>query len=129
MDGAGCSQRVAVPAVAVLYWHLLYSGEPALAGQMGMPDQARQVLARIGGAVLQRGSLLRNSESPIAAEHASQHRHGTNCFIQRRANILAWESSSRALQQWSGINIIFNYAEEILSQRWLWPVATLFSTS
>jgi MFS transporter, SP family, xylose:H+ symportor len=83
----------------------------------GFIDQARQVLARIGGQPYG-NETLREIQNALAMElQASTSWH--EVVSPSVLKILVTGVVLAALQQWSGINIIFNYAEEI-SQRWLW---------
>jgi len=77
----------------------------------GMADTARGVLARIGGDAYSQGAV-RGIEGTLGADEISQVRF-KDLIEPSVRKILVIGVLLAVLQQWSGINSIFNYAEEI----------------
>ena len=73
--------------------------------------QARRTLERIGGAAYAEGALI-EIEQTIGAESQSRTRWAELLAPGIRRALLIGIALA-VLQQWSGINVIFNYAEEI----------------
>jgi MFS transporter, SP family, xylose:H+ symportor len=108
---------VVVPAVVFFLGALFIPESPRWLAKSGFIDQARHVLARIGGQSYG-NETLKQIQNGLAMElQASTPWH--ELVSPNVLKILVMGVALAALQQWSGINIIFNYAEEI-SQRWLW---------
>jgi len=74
-------------------------------------DQARRTLERIGGAAYAEGALI-EIEQTIGAESQSRTRWA-ELLAPGIRRVLLIGIALAVLQQWSGINVIFNYAEEI----------------
>ncbi|MBX3426182.1 MAG: sugar porter family MFS transporter [Pirellulales bacterium] len=101
----------AIPAVGFLALSLLVPESPRWLVKAGRPDDARRVLARIGDDAY--------AATELSAIQASTAAHAKRPF--RLGQLL--EPSLRrplqvgvglaVLQQWCGINVIFNYAEEV----------------
>jgi sugar porter (SP) family MFS transporter len=104
---------VAVPSLVFLVCAFLVPESPRWLANRGLDAAARQILARIGGEA-----------------HAIQELRDIKATVSRADDAPVW-STFRApgvrgvlitgiglavLQQWSGINIIFNYAEELYRQ-------------
>jgi SP family xylose:H+ symportor-like MFS transporter len=102
---------VAVPALLFFAGALFIPESPRWLVKSGRPERARRVLARIGGAAY--------GESETAAVQATISREETgrvrlgDLLEPRMRKILLVGVVLAVLQQWSGINVIFNYAEEI----------------
>jgi sugar porter (SP) family MFS transporter len=116
---------VAFPAVVFFLGTLFIPESPRWLAKSGFIDQARRILARIGG-------------QPYGNEALREIQNALG--IERQANMLWHELVSpsvlkilvigvvlAALQQWSGINIIFNYAEEIYRSAGYGVSGTLFN--
>jgi len=74
-------------------------------------NQARRTLARIGGAAYADGALI-EIEQTIGSETQSS-AGWTQLLAPAIFKVLLIGMGLAVLQQWSGINVIFNYAEEI----------------
>jgi len=77
----------------------------------GARDRARGVLARIGGDVYAE-SEVRNVEATLAGEEIQRVRFA-DLLEPRMRRVLLLGVVLAVFQQWCGINVIFNYAEEI----------------
>ena len=101
---------VAVPALIFLAGALMIPESPRWLIARGRKDQARRTLSRIGGE-----SFADRELGQVAA--ALDMHHGEARWRELLApamlTVLAVGVVLAALQQWSGINVIFNYAEEI----------------
>ncbi len=116
---------VAFPSVVFFLGTLFIPESPRWLAKSGFIDQARRILARIGG-------------QPYGNEALREIQNALG--IEQQANMLWHELVSpsvlkilvigvvlAALQQWSGINIIFNYAEEIYRSAGYGVSGTLFN--
>ena len=102
---------VAVPAVVFFLGALFVPESPRWLVRSGEYDRARRILERIGGESFAGGAL---SEIQEALE--GEARGGapwTKLLSPNILKVLLMGISLAILQQWSGINIIFNYAEEV----------------
>ncbi|MCX6631513.1 MAG: MFS transporter [Candidatus Solibacter sp.] len=79
--------------------------------KMGRRDQARRTLARIGGEAYSDAGL-RDIEASLAHADGEQPRW-SEVFAPAYRKVVWIGVILGVLQQWSGINVIFNYAEEI----------------
>jgi len=77
----------------------------------GNADRARPILARIGGSAYA-DDEVRDVQATLAAQEVQRVRF-TDLLEPRMKKILVVGVVLAVLQQWSGINIIFNYAEEL----------------
>ena len=102
---------VAVPALVFFAGALLIPESPRWLVKSGRPDRARRVLARIGGEAYG-ASETAAVQATISREEIGRVRFG-DLLEPRMRRILLVGVVLAVLQQWSGINVIFNYAEEI----------------
>jgi sugar porter (SP) family MFS transporter len=102
----------AVPAVAFIIGCLLIPESPRWLAHHGQWDRARGVLARLTGeAQADRGiAAIRR-----ALDAAPGRSIGAVLREPRFARVLAIGVGLAVLQQWCGINVIFNYAQEIFA--------------
>ncbi len=102
---------VAVPAFIFFLSSLVLPESPRWLVKRGRAEPARRILSRIGD---QRyaDDTLKEIERSIAAESESNLKR-SELFAPRVRSILVIGIVLAVLQQWSGINVIFNYAEEV----------------
>jgi sugar porter (SP) family MFS transporter len=100
---------VAVPSVVFFAAAFFVPESPRWLVQKNRAEAARRVLARIGGAHYA-DSVLQQIRDSIGAETRVRLAEVLAPGLRR---ILGVGIVLAALQQWSGINVIFNYAEEI----------------
>jgi sugar porter (SP) family MFS transporter len=102
---------VAIPSAVFFFAALAAPESPRWLALRGRRDQARAVLARIGSGPYA-DDALREIEASAQPDAASK--EGWRELFSRTARrALLVGVVLAALQQWSGINVIFNYAEEI----------------
>ncbi len=105
---------VAAPSLLFFISSLFVPESPRWLVKNGQDDQARKVLDRIGGALYatkETGSI----KETLAAEEIARVRFG-DLLERRMLKILLIGCALAVLQQWSGINVLFNYAENIFKQ-------------
>ncbi len=102
---------VAIPAILFFLFALLIPESPRWLAGANRADEARRVLARIGGDHYAARELAAIEET-LRASAASRVRW-KDLFSKNARNLVWIGMALAALQQWSGINILFNYAEEI----------------
>jgi sugar porter (SP) family MFS transporter len=101
---------VAVPSLVFLTGALFIPESPRWLALRGQKKRARRTLARIGGekyAEKAMADVLTISDAPPHSGHWSQ------LLAPGLRKVLGIGVALAVLQQWSGINVIFNYAEEI----------------
>jgi len=102
---------VAVPSLVFLGSALFVPESPRWLVKNGRRAAAQKILARIGGAP-HGDAEVREIERTLAGEAVPQVR--LQALLQpKMARILLMGITLAVLQQWSGINVIFNYAEEV----------------
>jgi SP family xylose:H+ symportor-like MFS transporter len=116
---------VVVPAVVFFLGTLFIPESPRWLTKSGFIDQARQVLARIGGQSYG-NETLREIQNALAME-PQVNTPWHELVSPSVSKILVIGVVLAALQQWSGINIIFNYAEEIYRNAGYGVSGTLFN--
>lgn len=102
---------VAAPSLFFLVSALFVPESPRWLVKNGQDDHARRVLGRIGGEAYARAESGHIKDT-IAAEEVAQVRLG-DLLEPRLFKILLIGCALAVLQQWSGINVLFNYAENI----------------
>lgn len=102
----------AIPAVIFLLATFLVPESPRWLTQKGKHASARRILIRVGGE-----AYANQVELAISADALQEHdRIGLMDFTSPKLRrILALGLVLVVLQQWCGINIVFNYAEEVFS--------------
>jgi len=102
---------VAVPSLLFLLASLVIPESPRWLVKKGRDDDARRVLARIGGETYA-GAELAGIRQNVSAQGAERARLA-DLLKPRMLKLLFIGCGLAVLQQWSGINVIFNYAENI----------------
>jgi SP family xylose:H+ symportor-like MFS transporter len=102
---------VLVPSVVFFASAWLIPESPRWLAQANQDERARRTLARIGGEAYGADSL-KNIHATVAQEAHSETLFG-ELLTPRMFSLLATGVVLAVLQQWAGINVIFNYAEEI----------------
>jgi sugar porter (SP) family MFS transporter len=105
---------VAVPALLFFAGSLFIPESPRWLVKNGRPEKARRILARIGGAAFAQAEVG-GIESTLSRREIGRVRF-RDLFEPKMTRILLVGITLAVLQQWSGINVIFNYAEEIFRE-------------
>ena len=103
----------AAPATLFFFAMFLVPESPRWLAKNGRPDQARAILARIGGQPYADAAIA-EINSTLAAEEIQRVRF-LDLLEPRMRKVLVLGVVLAVFQQWCGINVIFNYAEEIFS--------------
>jgi SP family xylose:H+ symportor-like MFS transporter len=102
---------VAAPSLFFFFAALFVPESPRWLLKNGQEEQARRVLSKIGTETYAEGEV-RNIKATIAAEEVARVRF-RDLLSPRMLAILLMGCGLAVLQQWSGINVLFNYAENI----------------
>ena len=102
---------VAVPSLVFLIGALLVPESPRWLVKNGAADAARRILAKIGGDAYAAAEVADVQQTLVAGE--IQHVRFQDLLAPRVVRVLIIGVALAVLQQWCGINVIFNYAEEI----------------
>jgi SP family xylose:H+ symportor-like MFS transporter len=104
-------RAVTVPSLLFFFGALLIPESPRWLMKNGMAEQAHRVLARIGGEA-HANTAVREIKDTLASDEIGRMRF-KDLLESKVLKILLVGVALAVLQQWSGINSIFNYAEEI----------------
>ena len=102
---------VAVPSLVFFLGAIFIPESPRWLVKRGFTERARDILEKIGGRRYADSQVLE-----IQKSHAAKEEHDfrfREILRPKPAKILMVGITLAVLQQWSGINVIFNYAEEI----------------
>lgn len=102
---------VAVPSLLFFVGSLLVPESPRWLLKNGQVERAAKILAKIGGADYA-ALEVRDIRNTLSADEVGAVRF-RDLLEPKMLRILAIGIALAVLQQWSGINVIFNYAEEI----------------
>jgi sugar porter (SP) family MFS transporter len=102
---------VAIPSVVFFFSALLVPESPRWLVEKGKRDLALRTLVRVGGQDYG-SSALREIEASLVGAETGRPRFG-ELISRSNRKIVGIGIALAVLQQWSGINVIFNYAEEI----------------
>lgn len=105
---------VTAPSMLFLAGAVLIPESPRWLVKNGMADRARRILERIGGPPYAAVATA-DIEATLSSEEI-RHVHFGELLEPRMMKILLVGVALAVLQQWSGINTIFNYAENIFHQ-------------
>jgi sugar porter (SP) family MFS transporter len=101
----------AAPALLFFIGMLLVPESPRWLAQHGRPERARDILAKIGGATYAAASI--GEIEVTLSDEASQRVRFSDLLEPKMRKVLVLGVVLAVFQQWCGINVIFNYAEEI----------------
>ena len=102
---------VTVPSILFFAGALFVPESPRWLQATGAREQARRVLARIGG---EGYAAAESAEIERSLAHGSRGTSEFSALLEPRVRAIVLVGVALAvLQQWSGINSIFNYAEDI----------------
>lgn len=104
---------VAIPSLVFFVGAIFVPESPRWLVKNGKGELARKILRRIGGSVYA-DAAAGEIEATIAGEEVHKVRF-TDLLESKIVKVLAIGIVLAVLQQWCGINVIFNYAEEIFS--------------
>ena len=102
---------VAVPSLVFLLGALLVPESPRWLVKNGAADAARRILAKIGGDAYAATEVADVQQTLSSGE--IQHVRFQDLLAPKVLKVLIIGVALAVLQQWCGINVIFNYAEEI----------------
>jgi MFS family permease len=102
---------VSAPSLAFLFAGMILPESPRWLVKNGMSQRALQVLRSLCGQA-QAATQLQDIEQTIAGEEVQRVRF-SDLLEPKMRKILLLGVFLAVLQQWSGLNVIFNYAEEV----------------
>ena len=101
----------AAPSLLFLFGMLFVPESPRWLAKNSMSHQARKILSRIGGEAYANATIA-DIQSTLASEEL-QHVRFSDLLEPKLRKALVLGVVLAVFQQWCGINVIFNYAEEI----------------
>jgi len=116
---------VAVPSLFFFAGSIVIPESPRWLVKNGLPDRARRVLGKIGGADYAEAEVA-DIQSTLSRQEI-QHVRFLDLLEPKMTRILLVGVTLAVLQQWSGINVIFNYAEEIFREAGYGVSSTMFN--
>ena len=103
----------AVPSLLFFIFSLFVPESPRWLAKAGLYDRAERTLARLGGPGYAAAELAQIKATVV---NEDKHVRLGELFEKRLLVILGFGIALAVLQQWCGINVIFNYAGEIFTQ-------------
>jgi MFS family permease len=103
----------AVPSVLFFFGSLVVPESPRWLTKAGRNEKAQEILTRIGGA---RYAAAAEEEIRATLLHEDKHVRLGELFEKGVRFVLLLGCALAVVQQWCGINVIFNYATEIFTQ-------------
>jgi sugar porter (SP) family MFS transporter len=116
---------VTVPSILFFVGAVFIPESPRWLVKNGLPDKARRVLAKIGGADFADAEVA-DIQSTLSGREIRSVRW-RDLLEPKMTKILLVGVTLAVLQQWSGINVIFNYAEEIFREAGYGVSSTMFN--
>ena len=101
----------AVPSLLFFLGMFAVPESPRWLAKNGRPELAQKILAKIGGATYAAAAMA-EINSTLARDEVQRVRF-TELLNPKMAKVLVLGVTLAVFQQWCGINVIFNYAEEI----------------
>jgi sugar porter (SP) family MFS transporter len=101
----------AVPSGLFLLGMMFMPESPRWLAEQGRAEEARPTLARIGGPAYAQAELAAIAEAQ--AQESSEPVQWRELFSPKLRRVLVLGLTLAVFQQWCGINVIFNYAQEI----------------
>ena len=101
----------ALPSLLFFIGMLIVPESPRWLAKNGKSDRARNILNKIGGDHYA-NAAINDIQSTLASEEIQRVRF-SELLEPRMLNVLVLGVGLAVFQQWCGINVIFNYAEEI----------------
>src|SRR5712671_859698 len=101
----------AAPSLLFFLGMLVVPESPRWLAKKGKSDRARAILMRVGGEQYARAAVA-DIESTLVSEEV-KHVRFSDLLEPRMRKVLVLGVILAVFQQWCGINVIFNYAEEI----------------
>ncbi len=101
----------AAPALLFFAGMLVVPESPRWLAKKGRTDQARAILAKVGG-MNYANLAVADIESTVASEQSEKVRFA-ELLQPKMRKVIVLGIGIAVFQQWCGINVIFNYAEEI----------------
>ena len=102
---------VTVPSLLFFAGALLIPESPRWLVKNGVAEEARRILARVGGQLYADAEVADIQKTLVSEE--THHVRFQDLLAPKMVKILTVGVLLAVLQQWSGINTIFNYAEEV----------------
>jgi len=102
----------AIPSALFFAAMLFVPESPRWLAKQGFGDRARRILSRIGGERYA-GAALAEIQATLSGN--SERVNWRDLVAPGMGRLLILGAGLAVLQQWSGINVIFNYAEEVFS--------------
>jgi sugar porter (SP) family MFS transporter len=101
----------AIPSALFLFGLFFVPESPRWLAKNGHPERSRAILVAIGGTAYAEGAI-RDIEASLSSDQAQRVRFN-ELLKPKMRKVLVLGIVLAVFQQWCGINVIFNYAEEI----------------